>query len=112
MSKKWQNVLMLLAVIVLVAYPLLTVRAPEAGPGGEPVEIFSGADGQAEGVIRQLAPNYQPWAAPLMEPPSGEIESLLFALQAVLGAGFIGYYVGVKRERARWNTASGASGAA
>ena len=112
MSKKWQNGLMLLAVILLVAYPLLTVRAPEVAPGGEAAEIFTGADGQAEGVIRQIAPNYQPWAAPLMAPPSGEIESLLFALQAVLGAGFIGYYVGVRRERSRWNTTSGSSGAA
>jgi cobalt/nickel transport protein len=112
MSERWRNILLLLAVIVLAVYPLLTVRAPEVGAGGEPAEIFSGADGQAEGVIRELAPDYRPWAAPLMEPPSGEIESLLFALQAVLGAGFIGYYVGVKRERARWNTTSGSSGAA
>jgi cobalt/nickel transport protein len=112
MSKRWQNALMLLAVIVLVGYPLLTVRAPDAGPGAAPAEIFTGADGQAEGVIRQLAPDYQPWAAPLIKPPSGEVESLLFALQAVLGAGFIGYYVGVKRERARWNPTSGPSRAA
>jgi len=112
MSKQWQNILMVLAVVVLAAYPLLTVRAPQAGPDGEAVEIFSGADGQAEGVIRQIAPDYQPWAAPLMEPPSGEIESLLFALQAVLGAGFIGYYVGVRRERSRWKTVTGTSGAA
>ncbi|WP_432821550.1 energy-coupling factor ABC transporter substrate-binding protein [Trichloromonas sp.] len=112
MSKRWQNVLMILAVIVLVAWPLLTVRAPQAGPGGEPAEIFTGADGQAQGVIRQLAPDYQPWAAPLLAPPSGEIESLLFTLQAVLGAGFIGYYVGVKRERARGSAASGISRAA
>lgn len=112
MNDKWQNILMLLAVVVLIAYPLLTVRAPESGPGGEPREIFTGSDGQAEGVIRQLAPDYQPWVAPLMEPPSAEIESLLFALQAVLGAGFIGYYVGVKRERARWHSDSGSSRAA
>ncbi len=112
MSKQWQNILMVLAVVILAAYPLLTVRAPDVELGGEPAEIFAGADGQAEGVIRQIAPDYQPWAAPLMVPPSGEIESLLFALQAVLGAGFIGYYVGVKRERARWNTTSGSSGAA
>jgi cobalt/nickel transport protein len=112
MSKQWQNKLMLLAVILLIAYPLLTVRAPEAGPRGEAAEIFSGADDQAEGVIREIAPDYQPWAAPLMVPPSGEIESLLFALQAVSGAGFIGYYVGVRRERSRWNRDSGSSGAA
>ena len=104
MSQKWQNILMLLVVVALIAYPLLTVRAPQAAPGEEPTTIFSGADGQAEGVIRQLAPDYQPWAAPLLEPPSAEIESLLFALQAVLGAGFIGYYIGIKRERSRWHS--------
>ena len=36
---------------------------------------------------------WKPW-----EPPSGEIESLLFALQAAIGAGFIGYYVGKKQN--------------
>lgn len=112
MNSKWQNILMLLAVVVLIAYPLLTVRAPESGPGSGRSEIFTGADGQAEGVIRQLAPDYQPWAAPLMEPPSSEIESLLFSLQAVLGAGFIGYYIGIKRERSRGHSDSGPSRAA
>ncbi|OHB30808.1 MAG: cobalt ABC transporter substrate-binding protein CbiN [Desulfuromonadaceae bacterium GWC2_58_13] len=112
MSKQWQNGLMLLAVILLIAYPLLTVRVPDPGSEGETAEIFTGADGQAEGVIREIAPDYRPWAEPLMVPPSGEIESLLFALQAVLGAGFIGYYVGVRRERSRWNRDSGSSGAA
>jgi len=99
-------------VMVLVAYPLLTVRAAKVSPGQEPVAIFTGADGQVEGVIRQLAPDYQPWATPLLEPPSSEIESLLFALQAVLGAGFIGYYFGVRRERARQRAADGSSSAA
>jgi cobalt/nickel transport protein len=101
MSRCWQNRLMLLAVIALAVLPLLTVRAPDPGPDGAAAEIFAGADNQAQGVIRQLAPDYQPWAAPLLEPPSGEIESLLFTLQAALGAGFIGYYVGVRRERSR-----------
>lgn len=109
MKSRWQNVLLLSAVIVLITWPLLTVRAPDVSPGSEPAEIFAGADSQAEGVIRQLAPDYRPWAAPLMEPPSSEIETLLFALQAVLGAGFIGYYIGVKRERSRARLASGAS---
>jgi cobalt/nickel transport protein len=37
----------------------------------------------------------------LYEPPSDEIESLLFALQAALGAGFIGYYIGYKRGKTK-----------
>ena len=32
-------------------------------------------------------------------PPSKEIESLLFSLQAALGAGLLGYYVGLRRGR-------------
>ena len=37
------------------------------------------------------------------EPASGEIAALLFALQAAIGAGFIGYWLGsvVTRERLR-----------
>lgn len=36
---------------------------------------------------------------PLYEPPSGEIESALFALQAALGAGVLAYYFGLRRGR-------------
>lgn len=53
-----------------------------------------GADGLAEEAIGELRPGYEPWFKTLWEPPSGEVESLLFALQAALGAGFIGYYLG------------------
>ena len=56
---------------------------------------YSGSDGQAEEAIGQLSPDYKPWFQPLFEPASGEIASLLFALQAALGAGFIGYFLGV-----------------
>ena len=35
----------------------------------------------------------------IWEPPSGEIESLLFALQAAIGAGFIGYFIGYIRGK-------------
>jgi cobalt/nickel transport protein len=107
MSKRWQNLLMLLAVIAITVYPLWALRGPKVGPQRGSAEIFVGADGQAEGVVRQLAPDYRPWAEPLVEPPSSEIESLLFSLQAVLGAGFIGYYLGVKRERNRARLAPG-----
>lgn len=81
-----KNLILLLAVIALAVLPLLI----HAGGDAE----FSGADGQAEGVITEMHPNYEPWANALWEPPSGEIESLLFALQAALGAGLLGFYFG------------------
>lgn len=51
---------------------------------------FGGADGEAEDLIAEVAPDYEPWAENIMEPPGGETESLLFSLQAALGAGIIG----------------------
>lgn len=99
--KRYPNLLMMIAVIALVAIPLWMVQKPAPGPDGKEVEIFRGADDQAKDVIDKLAPGYQPWFSPLMEPPSGEIGSLLFALQAAMGAGFIGYYLGMSVSRAR-----------
>jgi cobalt/nickel transport protein len=59
---------------------------------------FGGADGEIQEVIGSVNPNYKPWFQSLWTPPSAEIESLLFALQAALGAGFIGYYIGRKQS--------------
>lgn len=99
--RRYQNLLMMLAVIVLVAIPLWMVQKPESGPDGNEVEIFRGADDQAKDLISKIAPEYKPWIKPLMEPPSGEIGSLLFALQAAAGAGFIGYYLGMSVTRSK-----------
>jgi cobalt/nickel transport protein len=56
---------------------------------------WGGADGQAENVISQLTGGtYQPWFQSIYTPPSGEIESLLFALQAAIGSIIIGYFLG------------------
>jgi cobalt/nickel transport protein len=95
------TLILILLVIALVVVPLLIVTKPEPGPDGQGAEIFAGADAQAEQVITKIDPSYRPWAKPLLEPPSGEIESLLFALQAALGASFIGYYIGRSVTRAR-----------
>lgn len=65
--------------------------------GGE----FSGADDQATAAIEHARPGYTPWFRPLWAPPSGEVESLLFALQAAIGAGVIGYAIGRRHGRAR-----------
>ena len=93
-----QTVLILLAVIALAVVPLMVIKAEPDAQGNVP-EIFLGADDKAKSAIDEIAPDYAPWFEPLFEPPSGEIASLLFALQAALGAGFLGYYVGTARAR-------------
>jgi cobalt/nickel transport protein len=80
--------LMMAAVIALAVVPLF-IHAPMKNE-----EAFTGADGKAEALIGTIQPGYQAWFSPLFEPPSGEIESLLFSLQAALGAGVIGFYFG------------------
>jgi len=62
--------------------------------GGE----FGGADDQIQDTIKEVNKDYEPWFNHVWEPPSGEIESLLFAVQAAAGAGFIGYYIGRKKN--------------
>lgn len=61
---------------------------------------FGGADDKPEGVIDQITGGtYKPIAKPIWEPPSAEIESLFFALQAAIGAGVIGYFLGYYRAK-------------
>jgi len=78
-----KNLILLLAVILIAILPLCFVS-------GE----YGGADDQAEGIIQEVDASYHPWFESLWEPPSGEIESLLFALQAAIGAGIICYFIG------------------
>ena len=89
-----QTLLILFAVVALAALPLFV----HWNKDGE--QKFAGADEQAEKVITQINPDYKPWFNSIWEPPSGEIASLLFALQAALGAGVLGYYFGLVRGRA------------
>ena len=100
-QKRTQNILLIIGVIVLALLPLWIVERSAAGPDGEEVAIFGGADDQAKNLIGEINPEYQPWFESLIEPASGEIASMLFALQAAIGAGFIGYYIGVGRTRER-----------
>jgi cobalt/nickel transport protein len=63
---------------------------------------WGGADGQAEDVISGLTGGtYVPWFQSIYKPPSGEIESLLFALQAAIGSLIIGYFLGYYRAMAK-----------
>ncbi|GAA0230558.1 energy-coupling factor ABC transporter substrate-binding protein [Metaclostridioides mangenotii] len=87
-SKKKTNLILLVLVVLIAVVPLLFNSGAE----------FGGADGEAEGLITEINPDYEPWFGSLYKPASGEIESLLFSVQAALGAGVIGYFLG-KRKR-------------
>ncbi len=86
-------ILLLLLVVVIAAAPLLMIRDSE----------FGGADGAAEDAITVINPNYVAWAEPLLEPPGGETESLLFCLQAGLGASVFGYGFGYLVARKKYS---------
>jgi cobalt/nickel transport protein len=59
---------------------------------------WEGADDQSANVINDLTHgSYHPWFNSVWTPPSPEIESLLFALQAAFGAFIIGYFLGYYR---------------
>ena len=98
-----QNWLIIAAVALLVALPLWLAPRPLPGPDGQAGEAFAGTDNKAQAAIGEIAPAYQRWFEPLLEPASGQIESLLFALQAAIGAGIIGYWLGasITREKLR-----------
>lgn len=85
---KNKNLILLLICVVLIVAPFIISKNGE----------FEGADAQAEGVIESVAPDYEPWFESVWTPPSGEVESFLFAFQAAAGAGFIGYFIGKKKS--------------
>ena len=84
-----KNGVLLVIVAVLAFAPLFLARKAE----------FAGADDKASTAISEFNPNYQPWFKPLWEPPSGEVASFLFALQAALGSGFVFYFLGYSKGK-------------
>lgn len=83
--KLWKkNLILIIAVVVILAFPLIFVKNAE----------FAGSDGLAEEQITKINPDYKPWFESVLVPASGEIESLLFALQAAIGAGVVGFALG------------------
>ena len=84
---------LILLCIVIAVVPLLMIQDSE----------FGGADGEAEDLIGEIAPDYEPWFESLVELPGGETESLLFCLQAALGASVFGYGFGYLIARKKYN---------
>jgi cobalt/nickel transport protein len=79
-----KNLILILIVIAIAVFPLYYAKNAE----------FGGADDQAAQAIGEIAPSYVPWFEPILEPASGEIASLLFSLQAAIGAGIVFFILG------------------
>lgn len=79
-----RNLILVSLLIGLVVLALVGNRGAE----------FGGADGAVSDAIGEIDPSYAAWFEPLWEPPSEEIASLLFAVQAAVGTGFVCFYLG------------------
>ena len=91
-----RSTLIILAVVCILLFiaPLIMYSGL-----GEDEGYFGGSDDAASEQIE--ASDYEPWFSSIWEPPSGEIESLLFALQAAIGAIIIGYFFGYWRGQGK-----------
>ena len=87
--------------IILAAVCIILFIAPLVMYSGlgEDEGYFGGSDDQAGQAVEKTG--FQPWYSSIWEPPSGEIESLLFALQAAIGAIIIGYFFGYWRGQGK-----------
>ncbi len=95
--KKSTLVIVLFIVCALIAIvPLAVIHNSE----------FGGSDGEAESIIAEISPEYEPWAENILEPPGGETESLLFCLQAGAGAGIVGFGFGWLMARSKYKRES------
>lgn len=92
-----KNTMIYIGGFAVIAIMCVAFLAYGASQGYE----FGGADDGAEGVVEEVDPGYESWFTGIMgdyELP-GETESLLFALQAAIGAIIIGYFIGVTRAK-------------
>jgi cobalt/nickel transport protein len=96
------------AIIALFALAMILGTRQAPGEG----EAFVGTDSAATTHIEASQPGYSPWFKPLFAPASGEVESGLFALQAALGGGLLGFVLGTLRERRRHRAAAADAAAA
>ena len=98
---KFKYTLEVLTVVAIVAFCAVFLYTSSTMNGAE----FAGSDNVGSGLIAKLTgtpvENFKP-LIPQWEPPSGEIESCLFAFQATVGGllvgGVFGYWIGQKKK--------------
>lgn len=88
--------LIAIAAIALLAF-FLFIQNAAIGAHDEGNVAWGGTDTAAASIIEDSG--YTPWFEPLWEPPSGEIETLFFTLQAAAGSLVIGYFFGYYRAK-------------
>ena len=91
---KYENIILFILVLVILIVPLAMYSGL-----GEDQGYFGGSDDQGSDGVSETG--YEPWFNSIWEPPSGEIESLLFAVQAAIGAIIIGYFFGYWRGQGK-----------
>jgi cobalt/nickel transport protein len=97
----FRYMLEILAGIAIIAFCVLFLYTNATMSGAE----FAGSDSIGSGLVAELSgtplENIQP-IIPQWKPPSGEIESCLFALQAAVGGilvgGVFGFWIGQKKK--------------
>jgi cobalt/nickel transport protein len=89
-TRRWLvTALLVLGIVALFAIPLLIDSRGE----------YAGTDNQAVAAIQEQDPEYRPWFESVFTPSSPSVESGLFAVQAALGGGVLGYVLGRFRGR-------------
>jgi cobalt/nickel transport protein len=89
MKTSTRNIILILAILAIAIVPLVTLKNA----------AFGGTDDKGMQLIQTIDSSYKPWFQKIELFKSAEITSSLFALQAALGAGFLGYYIGFTRGK-------------
>ena len=86
-----KNLILAVLVVVIAVIPLLFLKNAS----------FTGSDDQAKKEITKIDSNYKPWFSSIWKPPSSEIESLLFSVQAAIGSGVVCYFFGYSKGKSK-----------